>query len=89
MFVYLQHDNEKPVRVPVREPDKLPNDTVTIKGKPYKIFTADIAPVVDIFWHKKRGKQDSKGEATNEINPRDKIKRNLQIFKETGKYPKD
>lgn len=88
--VYLQHDNEKPILIPVNNPDKLPsNGIVNIKGKEYRIFTVEIEQATDIFWNKKRGLGDSSGGNRDKLSARDKIKRNLQIFKETGKYPKD
>jgi hypothetical protein len=87
--VYLQHDNEKPVKVPVRKPEAMPDAEVVIKNKTYRILSLDFEPIIEIFWEKKKREEGPKPEATSKTNSRDKIRKNLQIFKETGVYPKD
>lgn len=91
-WVYLQYDNEKPVKVPVREPDKLPKDgTVTIKGKKYKVFTNDLKQINQTFWSteskEKRGSRDTK--PSNGKENYNKWLENMKILKETGKFPKE
>lgn len=87
--VYLQHDNEKPVKVPVRKPEAMPDTEVVIKNKTYRILSLDFEPIIEVFWGKKVVKNIPKHEGNFKSHSLDKLKKNLQILKETGKYPKD
>ena len=87
--VYLQYDNEKPVKVPVRKPEAMPDTEVVIKNKTYRILSLDFEPIIEFFWGNEMKKEMPRAEATNENKSRDKIRRNLKILKLTGKYPKD
>lgn len=53
MFVYLQHDNNKPIKVEVKDMDKLRGyleaGKVKIKEKWYNIITEDIEVMLD-WW---------------------------------------
>ena len=53
MFVYLQADNEKPVRIEVRDKEKYEahraKGHVWMNGKQYRIIEADLGPLATMW----------------------------------------
>lgn len=87
--VYLQYDNEKPVKVPVRKPEAMPDTEVVIKNKTYRILSLDFEPIIEIFWGKQKKKIQSVPQSQNSRKNYDKWQYNMKVLKETGKYPKE
>lgn len=90
MIRYIQHDNEKPIKIPVREPEKLPkNNLVVIKGKQYRILTPEIEPIIDLFWGSDTIQEMTEQMGEQETSNYEKWRENMKILKLTKKYPKD
>jgi hypothetical protein len=84
MFVYLQHDREKPIKVEVKDQAKLDQyikkGSITIKGKDYRILSEEFKTAIEVFY------PSSNQQVWDNYNIlKDKVKH----FKQTGEWLKD
>lgn len=84
MFVYLQHDKEKPIKVEVKDTDKLneyiKKGSVTIKGKNYRLLSEEFKTAIEVFY------PSSNEQVWDNYN---KLKDKVKHFKQTGIWLND
>lgn len=84
MFVYLQHDKEKPIKVEVKDTDKLneyiKKGSVTIKGKNYRLLSEEFETAIEVFY------PSSNEQVWDNYN---KLKDKVKHFKQTGIWLND
>lgn len=83
MIIYLQHADEKPVRVVVKDKDKYAQykdaGVVWLKGKDYRIIEGDIRDYL-IFW------QEPKVERASQVSW-DEMRARVKHFKMYKQWP--
>lgn len=94
VFVYLQHDNNKPIKIEVKDMDKfrgyLEAGKVKIKQKWYNIITEDIEVMLD-WWDEptkpkiNKSSRVSVDTPTDPYSPESRVKSNQEVWEEYDK----